>query len=41
MMLPRNRLRGIDSKFVVAKKERGQGEAWIGSLELADVNWYI
>ena len=31
----------IENRFVVAKGEDGWGEGWIGSLELANANYYI
>ena len=35
-----NRLTDIDNRLVVVKGE-GMGEGWIGSLRLADANYYI
>ena len=35
-----NRNTDIETRLVVAKGE-GVGEEWIGSLGLADANWYI
>ena len=35
----RNRLTDIENRLVVAKRKTGEG--WIGSLGLADANYYI
>ena len=37
----KNRLTNIQNRLVVARGEGGEGEEWIGSLGLADANYYI
>ena len=35
-----NKLTDIENRLVVAKPGEGAGEEWIGSLGLADANYY-
>ena len=37
----RNRLTDIENRFVIAEGNGSVGEGWIGSLGLADANYYI
>ena len=37
----RNRLTDIENRFVIAEGNGRVGEGWIGSLGLADANYYI
>ena len=41
LLLNRNRLTDIESKHVVVMSEGRVGDRWIGSLGLADANYYI
>ena len=36
-----NRLTDIENRLVITNGDGGVGEGWIGSLGLADVNYYI